>query len=119
MFISWLYSPECKGYVCDTSSIKYITCHVIFNESIFPYLSCFIPSDTINSSFTHDTPSNHYLTIINSISYVSASPSTPSSTNNLTVVHPLSFSSPSQSVLSPFNTNSSPQHTPDDTSHAT
>jgi len=72
------YNPQYKGYICESPSGKrYITRHVLFNEYVFPYSSCFISSDTTQSPAMQDTFSTHHLTVINST--ISASPSTPSS----------------------------------------
>jgi len=101
------YNPQYKGYICESPSDKrYITRHVLFNESVFPYSSCFISSDTTQSPAMHDTSFTYH---INSI--ISASPSAPSSPHPSIPLLPLPSTSPSPFVLSPPTINSSPHNT--------
>ena len=58
------YSPQYKGYVCVSNEGKtYITQHVVFNESLFPYSQFFTLPDT-NPTPLHNSSSLPSLTVL-------------------------------------------------------
>ena len=51
------YAANCKGYLCMTKSSKvYISCHVIFNEFLFPYQTSFVITSVPPTPYNDSVP---------------------------------------------------------------